>query len=62
MEGFARRIPVVVQVKGGKKNRMLLLNELKHEDGSGHKFIFVTAMKGLTGYYDTQKRKGFIKV
>lgn len=60
MDSFARRLPIVVRVTTGHKHRMLLLNELKHEDGSGKRFIFKTALKGVEGYYDTEKRTGVI--
>jgi hypothetical protein len=60
-ESFVRRQPVVVTVATGKKYRMLIINKLEHEDGSGYNFLFVT-FKGITGFYNAQTRKGQIKV
>jgi hypothetical protein len=61
-DSFVRRLPIVVEVTTGKKHRMLLLSKLEHEDGSGYKFTFQTALKRVTGYYDAQKREGHINV
>lgn len=61
-DSFVRRLPIVVEVTTGKKHRMLLLNKLEHEDGSGYKFTFTTAYKGVTGYYDARKKEGHMNV
>jgi hypothetical protein len=61
MDSFARRLPIVVEITTRHMHRMLLLNELRHEDGSGKKFIFKT-VEGVEGYYDTEERTGVINV
>lgn len=57
-DGFVRRLPVSVKLNDGKLV-YLLINEIKHEDGSGWHFLFTTA-KGATGYYNAEERKGHI--
>ena len=57
-ETFFDRKSVNVRLENGR-DQQLIINCLKHEDGTGNSFIFTT-VRGARGYYNTRTKKGYI--
>lgn len=59
---FGKRLAVPFKVTAGKSSKKVscVINEISHEDGSGHKFI-MAGMKKEKIFYDSEIRKGSIR-
>lgn len=59
---FGKRLAVPFKVTVGKTSKPFscVINEISHEDGSGHKFIMV-GMKKEKIFYDPEIQKGSIR-